>query len=359
MKKTKLLLGARRHARATAIALVTSFIAACEVPPASDASSQTGTRSARYCVRGTELDSEALQTREAEWKRIETAKVKVQETGDDPESCAAAQKFASECPRWDRDLADVVEQVCQVRTRTCERGKKLTKLEHRQREEAWVRVIQVRGRAQPVDPPQLEYACRTAKDFAQNCTDWDSDTKKVAKELCEESARDCAPLLDAKAKKVSAGMIRPEIESLMRMDLAIESLTDPNTAKKAIETGRKKVVAYKCYAPDAGPALEEKFDAWADKVEQEISEEIKCRASEACRARRIANSICGTIEDKKEALQMIARERKNPGHVVNLRTLHDLGERVQADDASIAESKRDYMSLAKKPFTEALCRSSK
>ncbi|MBX3203343.1 MAG: hypothetical protein KF850_39720 [Labilithrix sp.] len=61
------------------------------------------------------------------------------------------------------------------------------------------------------------------------------------------------------------------------------------------------------------------------------------------------------MADKKEAQQQIAAERANPSGVVGLRTLHDLGERVQYDDASIGSLKRDYQSLAKKPFTEAAC----
>jgi len=51
----------------------------------------------------------------------------------------------------------------------------------------------------------------------------------------------------------------------------------------------------------------------------------------------------------------IAQERRNPGGVVDLNALHDLGQRIQDIDAGLPGLKADYKAAAHKPFGEALC----
>ena len=103
----------------------------------------------------------------------------------------------------------------------------------------------------------------------------------------------------------------------------------------------------------------DRVESWASRVEELLADELKCRASPECMAKRVidgtAAAICPIIADRNEALRQIAAERANPAGVVNLATLHDLGERVQIDNGYIAKLKAEYARAAKKPFNEGSC----
>jgi hypothetical protein len=72
-------------------------------------------------------------------------------------------------------------------------------------------------------------------------------------------------------------------------------------------------------------------------------------------ANRLTPQLCEAIRDRKSAVDGMATEKRNPSGYVDVRLLHDLGQRVQDDDATIAELKADYAKLAHKPFSEASC----
>lgn len=104
---------------------------------------------------------------------------------------------------------------------------------------------------------------------------------------------------------------------------------------------------------------EERVEKWASRVEELLADESKCRASPECMAKRVIDGtgpeMCPIIADRNEALRQIAAERANPAGVVNLATLHDLGERVQIDNSNIAKLKAEYARAAKRPFNEGSC----
>ena len=70
------------------------------------------------------------------------------------------------------------------------------------------------------------------------------------------------------------------------------------------------------------------------------------------RGARIAEQLCPTLVDRRETAAQIAAERRSPGGVVNLSTLHDPGEKLQYNDAMIAKLSAEYTAAAKAPFTE-------
>jgi hypothetical protein len=59
------------------------------------------------------------------------------------------------------------------------------------------------------------------------------------------------------------------------------------------------------------------------------------------------------MTDRQEAKRQIAHEKSNPGGVVDLVMLHDLGERMQMDDNNIANLKSQYLATAHRPFNGA------
>ncbi|NOU27134.1 MAG: hypothetical protein HOO96_04425 [Polyangiaceae bacterium] len=162
--------------------------------------------------------------------------------------------------------------------------------------------------------------------------------------------------MTASEKRAAGPIVRPEIEAILKADLALAGMTDPNNARRTISHAKAQAALYRCYDPERGGELDERVHEWAQRTEDAIAEELKCRASDVCQAQRIADAACAALADRRDAQQQIALERRSPGGVVNLQLLHDLGERVQADDATITTSKADYATLAKKPFTSALCK---
>lgn len=62
------------------------------------------------------------------------------------------------------------------------------------------------------------------------------------------------------------------------------------------------------------------------------------------------------MRDRRDVQKRINEERANPGGGVDLALLHDLGQRMQADDAAIAQEKVEYARLTKKAFAESSCK---
>jgi hypothetical protein len=93
--------------------------------------------------------------------------------------------------------------------------------------------------------------------------------------------------------------------------------------------------------------LRPRLEDWKTK----LTTEATCRASDGC----IGEWVCLAIDDKRQAQKDMARERSNPSGVVDLRVLHELGERIQSDDQEIARRKGWFQQWRQKPFTERIC----
>lgn len=281
--------------RMVTVLMTTMMLTGACQPPNTPAAAVTDGSVGHPCDRGRDLSADDARPWEAKWSKIEAARASGG-VGEGTESCALAKEFVATCPRWSPQINEVYASACAAKRREV-----------------------VAAKEEPGKP-----GCPAA---------W---------------------MTTSTAGKI----VREEMDRKMRRDprLDLASAKDPNDARRVInEVKYIDMKNYRCDDEDAAKEFEPIVEKWAADTEAAIDEEIKCRASEECRARRIANQICATMIDKKEAQQQIATERANPGGVVSLRTLHDLGERVQYDDASISSLKRDYASLAKKPFTEAAC----
>jgi len=90
----------------------------------------------------------------------------------------------------------------------------------------------------------------------------------------------------------------------------------------------------------------------AKRVDAALKIEDSCEAADACMAAR----VCEAIATRTDIGAQIRRERANPGGVVNLKLLHDLGEQAQALDDLIAARKKRFVSARKKPFAASMCK---
>ena len=97
-----------------------------------------------------------------------------------------------------------------------------------------------------------------------------------------------------------------------------------------------------------------------------IDAELQCRASAQCMAARakahemkaIADaleSVCFAVQQRAQTVAAIAAERANPTGVVDLATLHSLGQTLQGIDAALPGLKAEYTRVAHKPFAASAC----
>lgn len=136
------------------------------------------------------------------------------------------------------------------------------------------------------------------------------------------------------------------------------SLTSSQTIAKAIAELRTIIAKLRALEPSRTEVVDEigrQVDGFEKDFLGALSSEEKCRSTPACVGARIAINFCNDVHDRKVALQEIATEKANPGGVVDLRRLHSLGERIQADDAAIANERAAYLKSVKRPLTEAAC----
>lgn len=127
------------------------------------------------------------------------------------------------------------------------------------------------------------------------------------------------------------------------------------TPRESFATMRSFIDQLRCYEPDAANEMAKGVDGLAATTETMIADETKCRATPACVGPRMAANLCQWIADRRSALHDIETERKNPGGVVDVVKLHDLGETVQALGGQIASGKTQYAKTMGKPFTDAAC----
>jgi hypothetical protein len=89
----------------------------------------------------------------------------------------------------------------------------------------------------------------------------------------------------------------------------------------------------------------------AQRVEAALKVETECESTDKCMGGR----VCEAVAHRDELRRQIAQERANPGGVVNLKLLHDLGEGVQGDEQLIAARKKRFLAARKKAFAQ-VCR---
>jgi hypothetical protein len=137
----------------------------------------------------------------------------------------------------------------------------------------------------------------------------------------------------------------------------LEAMDTPSDARTTVVQPVLELQAQlRQYDADAADKLQARVDAWSAGVDKQIADEEKCRQTPQCMGDRIALPLCDAIADRRDAAQSIVKERSNPGGVVDLSALHDLGQRIQQDDAAIASLKRQYASAVHKSFSEASCK---
>lgn len=111
----------------------------------------------------------------------------------------------------------------------------------------------------------------------------------------------------------------------------------------------------KCLDAEAAGEPATRVSARNTEIKVLLDAETACRSSAPCLGGRAASQLCQLIPNRAAAAADIAKERANPGGVVDLQKLHDLGQNVQDFDAAIAKWKTSYASLLHKPFTMAAC----
>lgn len=155
-----------------------------------------------------------------------------------------------------------------------------------------------------------------------------------------------------RAKQV--GVRRQEIQkrTTKTLRLAEANLDD---VRKLIAEACALPAGITCFDPEAAKTTTAEVETWATSLEGQIAEEEKCRATPACMGARVAEQLCPVLDERRETAAAITTEKRNPAGVVNLATLHDLGQKLQYEDAMIARLKSEYAAAAKKPFTAGAC----
>jgi hypothetical protein len=150
------------------------------------------------------------------------------------------------------------------------------------------------------------------------------------------------------------GLHRQEIQKRTTKPLRLAEANLDDVRKLIAET-RPLPAGITCFDPDAAKVTAGEVQAWATSLESQIAAEEKCRATPACMGARIAEQLCPILDERRETAAAISTERSNPAGVVNLATLHDLGQKLQYEDAMIARLKSEYATAAKRPFTTGAC----
>ena len=136
---------------------------------------------------------------------------------------------------------------------------------------------------------------------------------------------------------------------------AVVDMPNPREVLSPIEATRARLTELRCLDPATADLSEAKVQRWAAAIEKDVSEEEACRASVECMTARAAAPICDAIERRRQWMQDMAKERRNPSGYVNPKYLHELGQSIQDEDAKVAELKPQFAAAAKKPFAESMC----
>jgi hypothetical protein len=149
--------------------------------------------------------------------------------------------------------------------------------------------------------------------------------------------------------------ISGSVQRITQATPSLADMVDPSAARADIAKAQSLVASLKCYNAGAFAEMQPDVDSWAAAREKAVSDEVTCRTTPACMGDRIAAPLCQAVANRQAALRDIAHERANPGGVVNLATLHDLGQTVQDNEATIADLKTKYAGVTHKPFNTATC----
>jgi len=221
--------------------------------------------------------------------------------------------------------------------------------------------------AQSAPPADFRQAVRELQESAEVVNSLGSSCTDLAElERRAEVAR--APRVAERYRDEAAMRRRAAVESLrVRVVMALSGSEDwtpalfaeaeePGAGPRAdVETARAAVEQMRCYDATRAAQIAGNVDGIRAQIDAMIAIETKCRASAPCMATRAAATICALAAERREAAQEIQTERRNPGGVVDLVRLHNLGETVQALDGRIATAKVDYTKAARKPFTASMC----
>jgi hypothetical protein len=184
--------------------------------------------------------------------------------------------------------------------------------------------------------------------FADSCT----DLAELEKAASAAKKPNVASRYRATISERRASSVRKIVQSL---EWRTGRAPKVEVGRDEIAAARKSVEDLRCFDEDAAIKAKATVDAWATGVEKAVADEDACQASAACMGARAAVPVCNAIRDRRTYVNEIAQERRNPGGVVDLNALHDLGQRIQDIDAGLPGLKADYKAAAHKPFGEALC----
>lgn len=162
-----------------------------------------------------------------------------------------------------------------------------------------------------------------------------------------------------------------QIVSLLAMWL---NQPDPTTAranKASVMTRAAALIdQIRCYSATDADWAQQTMEENAIRFEQAIETEESCRKTPRCLAdRQFLAAMCPVVADRQDAARelresaaQMQRERSNPSGIVDLVTLHDLGENIQdaqdriaADNRQLAPLTAKYSATAHEPFREQFC----
>ena len=141
---------------------------------------------------------------------------------------------------------------------------------------------------------------------------------------------------------------------------------DSTTLDGAPETLRAivtRVFAIRAEQGTADPDATAKTEQWVSAMQAAVVVEKACRVDKKCMAKRAAeeaeakfltdvvNPLCAADSSREEARAAIAREKANPGGVVDVTLLHDLGITIQNAEDEMKPLRPRYLAVRHHPFT--------
>lgn len=129
-------------------------------------------------------------------------------------------------------------------------------------------------------------------------------------------------------------------------------------SEAALREATNIVEAAKCIEPAKGERWEEQIKPWVAKVEKAVAAEKECEATPACMAGRLLRNLCPKIAERAETQAEIAKQKKYAKRygVIDLSELNEKVEAVKELDEVIADLKAQFRAIAKKPFSQPMCK---
>ena len=364
----------------------------------------SGRAGRRQCIAGSPLDFGIVSDKDQKWAQIQ-AVIQGRRTVTSPSfACDLAYGFARTCPAWDPTVMSVEIQVCALSLKR-DMDEEQQRLQSSSESSgfsvpasaAWPQFnpnggmigrggatsstpsfVASLARLEELNPPPGDAAAlmMAAKKFRGDTLSFEHDARQLGVSCAEidqlEARASTVSEFTASRYRATAKARRQaqlasrqaEIQKRTSKPYSLPNMDSPEQATADIEPTKHVAAETPCYDATVGAGLVAQVNDWANKLEQSVAEERKCRATPACMRQRkmdieraeaaeVVEQLCPIIADRREAFQQIAAEKQNPGGVVNLVTLHDLGERIQVDDSNIAKLKSQYTAVAHRPFNGA------